>query len=234
MVRLLDGENVDKVANLVYRILRLQEFFTRIIEVNHPKIEGPRIYAMWHCHQMCIHGVQNRSILNVLISRSRDGEIIAKTVEQWGFKTIRGSKGKKGAVEASMQMLSALKNGENCAMMVDGPKGPPRVVKEGVIKIAKLAGVPIIPIYWYSADFTFVKFPSWDKLRMPVFITNLINIYGEPIYVGKDTDEELARQQLQASLEDIEKKAPEAYKEVYKWGLFKRKPSDSSQYKWKP
>lgn len=233
MVRLLDGENVDKVSNLVYRIFRLQEFFTHIVEVDHPELDCPRIYAMWHCHQLCIHGVQNRDKLNVLISRSRDGEIIARVVEKWGFKTIRGSKGKQGAVEATMQMISALKNGENCAMMVDGPKGPPRIVKDGVIKIAKMAGVPIVPIYWYSENFTFATFPSWDKLRMPIFDTNLINIYGEPIYVPEDADEEQVRLQLQASLEDIEKKAPLAFKEVYKWGLFKRKPSDSSQFKWK-
>ncbi|MBR6126237.1 lysophospholipid acyltransferase family protein [bacterium] len=234
MVKLLRGKNADRVSNLVYRIFRLQEFFTHIVEVNHPDNVSPCMYAMWHCHQMCIHGVQNRSKLNVLISRSRDGEIIAQVVEKWGFKTIRGSKGKKGAVEATMQMISALKSGENGAMMVDGPHGPARVVKDGVVKIAKMAGVPIVPIYWYSENFTFAKFPSWDSLRMPIFDTNLINLYGDPIYVPEDCDEEEIRLKLQASLEDLERRAPEAYKEVYKWGLWKRKRSASSQYRWNP
>ena len=136
MVKLLNGKNINKVSTLVFRILKLQELFTRIIEVNNPQ-KMPCIYAMWHAHQFCIHGISNRDKLHVLVSRSRDGEIIADVVEKWGFKTVRGSKGKKGAVEASMQMISILKSGENCAMMVDGPRGPAKVAKDGVIKIEK-------------------------------------------------------------------------------------------------
>ena len=222
MVKLLDKESVDKVSNLVYKIFRLQEHFTHIAEVNNPN-KMPCIYAMWHCHQLCIHGVSNRNKLNVLISRSRDGEIISKIVEKWGFKTIRGSKGKKGAVEATIQMINALRSGENVAMMVDGPKGPARKVKDGVIKIARIASVPIVPIYWYSNNLTFAKFPSWDKLRMPISNTNLINLYGEPIYVNKNIQDEDARVQLQKSLEDLEREAPEVFGKVYKFGLWKRK-----------
>ena len=222
MVRLSEKSNIVKTSHLVYRLFKFQELFTRIIEVNNPDIM-PCVYAMWHAHQLCIHGIRNRDKIHVLISRSRDGEIIADVVERWGFQTVRGSKGKKGAVEATMQMISILKSGENCAMMVDGPKGPPRVVKDGVIKIAKMAGVPIVPIYWYSKNFTFAKFPSWDEMRSPVFATNLINLYGEPIYITKDGDEEEARVKLQKSLEDLERKAPAAFDEVYKFGIWKRK-----------
>lgn len=224
MVRLLDKENTTTVSHFLYRLMKFQELFTRIIEVNNPD-KMPCIYAMWHAHQFCIHGIRHRAKLNVLISRSRDGEIIANVVERWGFKTIRGSKGKKGAVEASMQMISALKSGENCAMMVDGPKGPAKIVKDGVVKIAKMAGVPIVPVYWYSKNFSFAKFPSWDEMRCPILATNLINLYGAPIYVPQDGDdnaEEEARLKVQHCLEELERKAPEAFDEVYKFGIWKR------------
>lgn len=221
-MKLLEGKNIDKVSNIVYRLFKFQELFTRIIEVNNP-LQKPCIYAMWHAHQFCIHGLPDRKNINVLISRSRDGEIIANVVEKWGFKTIRGSKGKKGAVEASMQMLSALKQGENCAMMVDGPHGPARIVKDGVIKIAKLSGAPIVPIYWHSKNFTWVKFPSWDEMRSPILSTNMVNVYGEPIYVAPDGDEEEARLKLQKSLEELEKQAPAAFDEVFKYGIWLRK-----------
>ncbi len=224
MVRLLNKNNVDKISDLVYRIFKVQEFFTHIVEVDHPGTE-PCIYAMWHAHQCCVHGLKNRSKTNVLISRSKDGEVIAGVVGRWGFKLIRGSKGKRGAVEASMQMIEALKRGENCAMMVDGPRGPAKIVKDGVIKIAKLAGVPIVPIYWYSSNFNFAKFPSWDGFRLPILDVRLINLYGEPIYVPHDGDEksdEEARLKLQASLEDLERRAPEEYEKVYWHGLWRR------------
>ena len=200
--------------------MRIQGLFTYIVNINHPPV-SPCIYAMWHAHQCCIHGLKNRAKTNVLISRSKDGEVIARVVGKWGFKLVRGSKGRKGAVEASMQMIDALKNGENCAMMVDGPRGPARVVRDGVIKIAKMAGVPIVPIYWYSENFNWFKLPSWDGLRMPILDVRLINLYGKPIYVTGDEEE--ARLQLQESLEDLERRAPEAYNKVYKFGLWRRK-----------
>ena len=225
MVRLFDGKNVNKISNLVFKVLKVQELFTRIIEVNNPD-KMPCIYAMWHAHQFCVHGIRHRSKLHVLVSRSRDGEIIADVVERWGFKTVRGSKGKKGAVEATMQMISILKSGENCAMMVDGPKGPARVVKDGIIKIAKMAGVPIVPVYWYSTNPTFLKFPTWDEFRIPFFSTHLINLYGEPIYVDKDnTDEqdEQVRLKVEKALAELEKQAPQAYRDTFRVGIWKKK-----------
>ncbi len=233
MVRLFEENSAKKVAKVIYAIFHMQEMFTHIQRVDFPDIT-PCLYAMWHRNQMSIYGHPNIGRLNVLVSRSKDGEMIADVIEHMGFKTIRGSKGKKGAVEASMQMISTLKGGEDCAMMVDGPKGPPEVVKDGVIKIAKMAGVPVVPVSWYSTNFNWLKFPSWDGLRMPLFRTNLVNLYGKPIYVSEEDDIEAKRQELQDSLNDLEKRIPEAYKEVYLWGQFKRKRSDSSPFKWNP
>jgi hypothetical protein len=222
MVRLLNNKNLDAISNAIYFIFKIQEFFTHIVEVEHPQTE-PCIYAMWHAHQCCIHGLKNRAKTNVLISQSKDGEVIARVVGKWGFKLIRGSKGKKGAIEASMKMIEVLKNGENCAMMIDGPRGPAKVAKDGVIKIARLSGKPIVPIYWYSSSFNWVKLPSWDGLRMPILDVRLINLYGKPIYVSQDDSDEDARARLQASLEELEQRAAEEYKKVYRFGLWRIK-----------
>ena len=129
-------DNREKFSNLIYSVFKFQEFFTDIQNVNLPDC-GPCVYALWHAHQCCVHGLPDRANCNVLVSRSRDGQIIANVVEKWGFKVIHGSKGKKGSVEATLQMIHALEHGECCAIMVDGPKGPAKVVKDGAIKIAK-------------------------------------------------------------------------------------------------
>lgn len=225
MVRISSEKQLDFLAKLVYIAFRIQEPFTRIINVNNPHVK-PCIYAMWHAHQCCIHGIRERKDLSVLISRSIDGEIIARTVEKWGFKTVRGSKGKKGSVEATMQLIDRLKSNECIAMMVDGPKGPAFEVKEGVIKIAKMSGAPIVPLYWYSKDPSLLKLPSWDSFRYPFFYTRLLNLYGEPIYVNADnTDEqdEQVRIKLQESLNELERRAPEVFKEVHSFRLWKKK-----------
>lgn len=213
-------------TDIIYKIFKVQEFFTFIENVNYPELDGPCIFAMWHAHQCCVHGFLNKGNCNILISRSRDGQIIAGVAQNWGFKVIHGSKGKKGSVEASLQMINALKSGECCAIMVDGPKGPAKVVKDGAIRIAKKAGVPIVPVYWYSPYPTFLKFPSWDEFRLPFFFTKMINIYGDPIYVSPEENaeqDEQVRLQVQHSLEDLEKRAPEEFKKTYRFGLWKRK-----------
>jgi len=231
MVRLF--ENSTALSKVIYAIFHMQEMFTHIQRVDFPNV-APCIYAMWHRNQMCIYGQPDIKKLNVLVSKSKDGDIIANVIEHMGFKTIRGSRGREGAVEATKFMISVLKKGEDCAMMVDGPRGPQEIAKDGVIKIAKMSGVPIVPVAWYSNSFTWLKFPSWDGLRMPLFRTNLVNLYGKPIYVSEDDDIEEKRKELQDSLLDIDKRIPEAFNEVYLWGQFKRKRSDSSQFKWNP
>lgn len=222
----ISGEKqLDLLSKLVYILFRIQEPYTIIREVNQKELK-PCIYAMWHAHQCLIHGIKDKNNLNVLISRSMDGEIIARTVSKWGFKVVRGSKGKKGAIEATMQLIDRLKNNECIAMMVDGPSGPAFIAKDGVIKIAKMSGAPIIPVYWYSPNKNFLKFPSWDGFRFPFGFTRLLNFYGDPIYVPADNNDEQdeeARVQLQNALKDLEQKAPEVFKEVHKFTLWKKK-----------
>ena len=226
MVRVVDKDNLGVLINAVTAFFKFQQHFTHIVPVNFPNVE-PCLYALWHNNQCCVYGLPNKSKTNVLVSRSKDGEVVAGSIERaFGFKTIRGSKGKKGAVEATMQMIDVLKNGENGAIMVDGPRGPVYVAKDGAVKIAKLAGVPIVPVVWYSDNFNLIKFKSWDKLQVPIFDVRLINLYGEPIYVpadGDDISDEEYRLKLEKSLLELRERAPEEYKKVYWHGLWKRR-----------
>src|SRR5574344_814678 len=215
MVQISSESKLDLLSKLVYVAFRIQEPFTNIKEINNKDLK-PCIYAMWHAHQCCIHGIKDKGNLSVMISRSIDGEIIARTVEKWGFKTVRGSQGRAGNIEATKQMVERLKNNECAAIMVDGPRGPKQKVKKGIIKIAKMSGAPIVPVYWYSKDKSLLKIPSWDEFRYPFFNTRLINLYGEPIHVNSDNSEEQdeqSRLKLQEELDELEKMAPEKFEE---------------------
>ena len=225
MVRLINDKNINLLANTVYTMMRLQEKFTHIYEYNNPNI-APCIYVMWHANQFLVHGIEDKAHLSILISNSIDGEIVARAVEKWGFKVVRGSSNKKGAVESTMQMLNRLKNGECVGIMVDGPSGPLHKVKNGAIKLAQMSGAPIIPAFWYSPQKTFVSLPSWDKMKTPLGDCNILNLYGEPIYVTKDaSNEELAqiRENVKIALFDLEAKAPEIYNEAKKQKQWKKK-----------
>ena len=152
-------------------------------------------------------GIPNRDKLNILISKSIDGEIIARVVEKMGFKTVRGSQNKwwkdKGGKEATFELISRLNNGENIAVTVDGPCGPLHQVKNGVIKIAKLTGAPIIPVVWYSKSRFLSSLPTWDKLKIPLWFVKTINVYGTPIYVPETAtkeEENQIKEQLRLTL----------------------------------
>ena len=225
MVRLINDSNMDFIANSAYSLMRLQEFFTHIVEYNNPKIY-PCIYAMWHENQFLVHGIEDKAHLSIQVSNSIDGEIVARAVQKWGFKVVRGSSARKGAVESTMKMITRLKEGECVGLMVDGPRGPLHKVKNGALKLAQKTGAAIVPAHWYSPQKTFISLPSWDKMKTPFGDCNILNIYGEPVYVREDADaDELNRlkENIEKQLLDLEAKAPELYKEACKNKLWDKK-----------
>lgn len=210
---------------LAKAFMQTQKYFTHIVEINNKELK-PCIYAMWHSDQFCVYGVEDKGHLSILISKSADGEIVAYATESLGFKTVRGSSNKKGAIESTMHMIDLLKKGETVAITVDGPSGPLHKVKNGVIKIAQMSGAPIVPVCWYSADRTFLTLPSWDKMTTPLGDCQILNLYGEPIYVPAElTSEQFEeyREKVRTSLLDLQARIPEEFKKAKKEKLWNKK-----------
>lgn len=225
MVRLINKKNIHIFKNIIVGYMQFQKHHTHIIEFGN-QYKKPCIYAMWHSDQFAIYGVKNRAEVNFLISTSSDGDIVAAGCESLGFKTVRGSSKRRGAVEASLQMIEKLKEGECVAITVDGPRGPLHTVKNGVVKMAQMSGAPIIPMVWYSKDPLFFTFPSWDKMTTPIGPAQIVNLYGEPIYVPPELNEEqmsAVKSKLKNSLEALQKKAPEVFREAKKNKLWDKK-----------
>ncbi len=227
MVRLINDKNVIVLKKAISGYMQLQKYFTHIVEVNNKNLE-PCIYVMWHADQFCVYGIQNKGKLSVLVSNSFDGDMVAYAVEGLGFKTVRGSAGKRGAIESSLQMVERLNEGECVALMVDGPNGPLHTVKNGAVRLAKMSGAPIVPMGWYCPQWNFVNLPSWDKMTAPFGDVKIVNLYGEPIYVPKDLPQEQeadVRKQIKDALDDIHRRLPDAHREAKKnklWNNLKK------------
>ena len=192
-----------------------ESWFFNSKNINFPE-EKTAIFALWHAHQCGLYSLEDRGNVNVMVSKSNDGEIVAAATEKVGLKVIRGSH-KRSGTAASLAMLEKLEQGESAAITIDGPRGPKGVVKEGVINIAKLSQVPIIPMTWYSPSKWLLKFNTWDEFRFPLLGVKTIAVYGEPIYVPADCskeDIEKYRQQLETALHDLYKYAKENFKEL--------------------
>lgn len=222
MVRLINNKNVIVLKKAINGYMQFQKHYTHIVEVNNKNLT-PCIYVMWHSDQFCVYGIEDKTHLSILISTSFDGDMVAYACEGLGFKTVRGSTGKRGAIESTLKMVELLDAGECVAIMVDGPNGPLHSVKNGAVRLAKMSGAPIVPVGWYCPQWNFVNLPSWDKMTAPIGDAKILNLYGEPIYVPKDLpqDREVEiRNQIKSALEDIQKRLPAEYEEAKKKKLW--------------
>jgi len=81
-----------------------------------------------------------------MISRSRDGDFIADIVERIGWIPARGS-GSRGGKDALRALVDEIARTRIAGHIVDGPTGPPRVIKPGLISMAQNSGAAICPAY---------------------------------------------------------------------------------------
>ena len=220
-IQFLDKEKQYKLFGLLVKIaFHIKKYFYDCKVINYPKNLNGCLFALWHSRQCGVYGIPEREKLHCLISRSRDGEIIAAAAESLGIKTVRGSQ-KKGGTQASLEILDVLKEGNNVAITIDGPKGPKEVVKKGIVEIAKLSGVPIVPFAWYSPSKGFIKLKTWDDFCFPLFCKKLCLLCGEPIYVDKDADDnaiEKIRKQVEDDLIMLQNEVSKNFSEYYKNG----------------
>jgi lysophospholipid acyltransferase (LPLAT)-like uncharacterized protein len=100
----------------------------------------------------------------LMISQSKDGEIIARIAEKTGWHTVRGSSSRDGG-RALKEMVSYVKKSRFAGHVLDGPRGPAGIVKAGVVKLAQDTGAFVVPFY-ISADRAWY-FNSWDHFMLP-------------------------------------------------------------------
>jgi len=129
---------------------------------------------------------------DMLISQNIDGEMIARTLAKLDIGAVRGSSDKagkdKGGRAALRGMLKMLKNGDSIGITPDGPRGPGMQSKEGLIVLARLSGVPILPVAGASNRARIMG--SWDRFNLHLpFARGLIK-WGEPIHVPRDADDQ--------------------------------------------
>lgn len=184
------------ISQLIYYFIRLLNFTYRYEFVGlenkkaardyHPK--RAFVFAIWH--QNLIPGILAHSDerYTMIISESKDGEIVAVTCEKLGHTPSRGSS-TRGGKKALIEMVKNVKSGIPGALTVDGPKGPAHVVKPGVIELARLVQCAIVPMSPYPEKFWVIE-KSWDKFRIPKPFTKIAIAIGEPVYINEQVEKE--------------------------------------------
>ena len=158
---------VPRVASLFIRCLGRTLRYEDVIEDGgFPAygVPGPAVYAFWHRSLLaCAWHFRDWKIA-ILISRSFDGELIARTVERLGFVAVRGSSSRGGST-GLRGMERAYRAGHYCAFTADGPRGPAMVAKPGAARLAQLVGsdvgtFEVLPLRSW-------RLRSWDGFLIP-------------------------------------------------------------------
>ncbi len=155
------------------------------------------ILSFWHEHMMLMLHSRFRKPINVMSSASRDGDLAVMVYKTYGVQTVRGSSTRGGGA-ALREFIRRAKNGSNLVFTPDGPKGPPHKVKDGVIVAAKLSGLPIVPIAFAASRCKRLR--SWDRMIVPLPLSRVVFLYGEPIRVPRDADVEEWSVKLEESM----------------------------------
>ena len=143
---------------------------------------------------------RHRGKIAALVSASKDGALLAAVLGRFGVEHVRGSSSRRGP-QALLEMATRARLGYNLALTPDGPKGPRYIVQPGVIALAQLSGLPIIPVTCNARRKLCLK--SWDGFQIPFPFSRCELILNEPIHVPREADEavrEERRRELETSL----------------------------------
>lgn len=180
--------------------------FTRVrVHERESRIDrGERcIFAFWHSRILPLVYTHRRRAIAVLVSRHRDGELIARVIERLGFRTARGSSTRGG--EAGLRdLLQHAEEGNLLAITPDGPRGPAQRVKPGLVFLASRTGYAVQPLAAAARRCWTLR--SWDGFRIPQPFARLVVTYGEPIAVPPRLTEdevEVWRVRIEGAIQDV-------------------------------
>ncbi len=172
---------------------------------------GPVIYCAWH-NRLVLSPVsyyayaQKRNPtqgMAALVSASKDGGFLTAILECFRVEPVRGYSSRRGP-QALLELTTWAERGYDLAITPDGPRGPRYVVQEGVMSLAQITGLPIIPFAYYLPWKIQVR--SWDRFQIPLPFSRCYMVVGKPVRVPReaaDSQREALRQELERRLREI-------------------------------
>ncbi|SHI57283.1 hypothetical protein SAMN02745165_00444 [Malonomonas rubra DSM 5091] len=195
------------LASLIIRLL-YQMNRVEFVGEEHPKAiwnAGKHlILAFWHDQLLLMAMGYRGPGSKILISSSKDGELIARVMNFFGQQAVRGSSS-RGAKAAFKEMVALAKEDVDLVITPDGPKGPRHELKDGVVQLARLGGRPVVPMAFACSRGH--RFASWDKFILPYPFGRVVYAFGEPVIFERDEGVDAFRDRLIAAMEENQLRA---------------------------
>ncbi len=175
--------------------IRLLGSTVRIEEIDRPILDEARsrhgrvIFALLHGQILLGTYIARNETVVTIISRHRDGEIIFRIADRLGVRAVRGSSTRGGS--AALFELTISDRFRDCSVVItpDGPRGPMGSVKRGVVQLAGLMGLPIVPVAIVSSSWW--EFDSWDRFQVPRPFSRAVIQFGSPLVIDRYSDDEV-------------------------------------------
>lgn len=168
---------------------------------------GPVIYATWHNRLvLCLIGYEYASKRNptlglaAMVSASKDGAFLSGVLECFHVQPVRGSSSRRGP-QALLELTTWAERGYDLAITPDGPRGPCYVVQDGVMSLAQITGLAIVP-FSYSLQWK-IQAKSWDRFQIPLPFSRCDMVLGQQIRVPRgatDAERGALRQKLEETM----------------------------------
>ena len=121
--------------------------------------KGPLIFCIWHNRLALSLSLYRRNFferdprrhLAAMVSASKDGALLARILENFGAQPVRGSSSRRGP-QALLELTTWAERGYDLAITPDGPRGPRYVVQDGIIALAQLTGLGILPVAYHQLE----------------------------------------------------------------------------------
>jgi len=164
------------------------------------------ILSFWHDQLLMMAVGYTGPQASVMISASKDGELIARTMTYFDIGSIRGSSSRGG--RAAFRTMIELGNEQiDLAFTPDGPRGPRHAIKDGVIQLARVTGRPIVPMAFACSKGH--RFSSWDRFLLPFPWGKGVYSFGKPLYYEHGEKLDAFRTRVQEAMDDNTRRAAE-------------------------
>jgi lysophospholipid acyltransferase (LPLAT)-like uncharacterized protein len=136
--------------------------------------------VVWHKDFLFALDFFRRRKIVVMVSRSKDGELVARALHRMGYRTVRGSSS-AGGREALAELTDLVRAGWGSAIIADGPRGPARQSKIGPVLAARGSGAPLLT--WGCHAHPHLTARNWDRTMIPKPFARITVAFGKPLYV---------------------------------------------------
>lgn len=167
------------------------------------------IFSAWHDQLLLLPPVYEGRSAKALISASKDGELIARTVAYFSIPAVRGSSS-RGGREALLEMKELTREPIDLGITPDGPRGPRHQVKLGVVQIARVSGRPVVPLAFTCSHGH--RFASWDRFLLPYPWGKAVYRMGSPLFAEANESAEDFQSRVQQAMDDNTHQAMEYLK----------------------